>query len=80
MSVKSYESLYNLEMSRIISKNQNGLCSLSEPEDTIDLYIDFIEKINPYDWGNDYRLIELVESVFIRKEILNNEKRKNIQA
>jgi len=68
MSVKSYESLYNLEMSRIISKNRNGVCSLIEPDDTIDLYIDFLEKINPYDWGNDHRLIELVESVFIRKE------------
>ena len=67
MSVKSYESLCNLEMSRIISKTRNGLCSLKEPDDFINLYIDFLEKINPYDWGNDYKLIELVESVFIRK-------------
>lgn len=72
MSIKSYESLSMLEISRIISSNRkDGICSLKEPDDTIDFYIDFLEKINPYDWGNDEYLMDLIDNVFTRKKLRN---------
>ena len=68
MSVSTVSSMIMLDRCRIYSKNRNEEVSLSEPDDSVEQYIDFLERINPYDWGNDMCLFELIESVFLRKE------------
>ena len=61
-------SLIMLEVCRIISSNrEDGISSFVEPDDSIDLYIDFLEQIS-YDWGNDDYLFELIDNVFHRKK------------
>jgi len=68
MSVRTVSSLIMLDRCRIYSKHRATEVSLSEPDDQIDQYIDFLEWINPADWGNDTHLLELIESIFHRKE------------
>ena len=68
MSVSTLSSLIMLDRCRIYSKNRNEEVSISEPDDSVDQYIDFVERINPADWGNDTYLFELIENVFDRKE------------
>ena len=66
--MRLHESLSSLEVCRLISKNRkDGICHFSEPDDSIDLYIDFLERIS-YDWGNDDYLFELIDNVFHRKK------------
>ena len=61
-------SLIMLEVCRIISMNRkDGISSFVEPDDTIDLYIDFLEKIS-FDWGNDEYLLELIDNIFNRRD------------
>lgn len=69
MSVSTVSALIMLDRCRIYSKNKNCEVSLHEPDDQVDQYIDFLEKINPYDWGNDMYLFELIENLFYRKEL-----------
>ena len=60
-------SFVMLEVCRIISSNrEDGYSSFIEPDDTIDLYIDFLEEIS-FDWGNDEYLLELIDNVFNRR-------------
>ena len=66
MSVSVLSSLIMLDRCRIYSKDQDTEVSISEPDDQVDQYIDFLEEINPSDWGNDMDLFELIESVFYR--------------
>lgn len=68
MNVSSTSSFSMLERCRIYSKNRMAEVSLSEPDDQIEQYIDFLERLNPYDWGNDSYLFELIENVFYRKK------------
>ena len=57
-----------LGVCRIISSNrEDGYSSFIEPDDTIDLYIDFLEKIS-FDWGNDEYLLELIDNIFNRRD------------
>ena len=44
--------------------SNSTICVMSEPDDSLDLYIDFLEKLNPYDWINDFYLLELIYSLF----------------
>ena len=67
MSVSVISSLIMLDRCRIYSKNQDTEVSISEPDDQVELYIDFLEEINPYDWGNDMYLLDLIDDVFCRK-------------
>jgi len=67
MSVSVRSSLIMLDRCRIYSKHRNEEVSISEPDDPI-TYIDFLERINPFDWGNDTYLFELLEQVFHRKD------------
>ena len=56
-----------LEVCRIISSNtDDGISSFIEPDDTIDLYIDFLDMFP--DWINDEYLLELIDNVFTRKK------------
>ena len=78
MNEKIYRSLSVIDVCRIISKNRkDGICSMNEPDDRIDAYIDFLE-IFP-DWGNDDELLRLIDGLFSRKskkkKIGNREKR-----
>ena len=59
------DSLTMLRICEMISRNKNKTVSLCEPDDTIDSYIDFLERFP--DWGNDTVLCKQVESIFIRK-------------
>ena len=68
MSVSVLSSLIMLDRCRIYSKNQDTEVSISQPDDQVDLYIDFLEEINPSDWGNDMWLLDLIDDVFNRKE------------
>lgn len=68
MTVSRVSSLSMLDRCRIYSKNRMAEVSISEPDDDLNRYIDFFEKINPYDWGNDDYLLELVNNVFYRTE------------
>lgn len=68
MSVSVVSSLIMLDRCRIYSEIRMTEVSLSEPDDQVDQYIDFLEKINPHDWGNDFYLYELIENVFYRKK------------
>ena len=68
MSVSIVSSLIMLDRCRIYSKDRNTEVSLHEPDNQVDEYIDFLEKINRADWGNDMYLFELIESVFYRKK------------
>ena len=70
MSVSRVSSLIMLDRCRIYSEDRNKEVSLSAPDDQVNQYIDFLEKINPYDWGNDMNLFELIEKVFYRKKEL----------
>ena len=70
MSVSKLESLIMLDRCRIYSEDRNKEVSLSEPDDQVEQYIDFLEMLNPYDWGNDMYLFELIENVFYRKKEL----------
>ena len=47
--------------------NRNGESSFSEPDDTLDAYIDFLDIIS-CDWINDDYLFELIDNVFHRKK------------
>lgn len=67
MSVSVVSSLIMLDRCRIYSKNKRKEVSLSEPDDQVEQYIDFLERINPCDWGNDLYLFDLIENVFYRK-------------
>ena len=69
MSVSRLSSLLMLDRCRIYSEDRNKEVSLSEPNDQVERYIDFLEMLNPYDWGNDMYLFELIENVFYRKEL-----------
>lgn len=69
MSVSMRASLLMLERCRIYSKHKGTEVSISEPDDQVDQYIDFLEKINPYDWGNDDYLFELIDNLFHRKRV-----------
>ena len=68
MNVSIVSSMIMLDRCRIYSESRNMEVSLHEPDDQIDQYIDFLEKINPSDWGNDTYLFELIESVFYRRK------------
>ena len=68
MSVSRLSSLLMLDRCRIYSEDRNKDVSLSEPNDQVERYIDFLEMLNPYDWGNDMYLFELIENVFYRKK------------
>ena len=60
-------SFVMLEVCRIISSNrEDGYSSFIEPDDTIDLYIDFLDEIS-CDWINDEYLLELIDNVFNRR-------------
>ena len=61
-------SLYMLAAC-IIWSNLRGdrIGSFIEPDDSLDLYIDFLNKLNPSDWGNDERLMKLIDNVFHRR-------------
>jgi hypothetical protein len=60
--------LIMLRVCEIISSNrEDGLSSFVEPDDSLGLYIDFLEKLNPYDWINDFKLIKLCENVFSKE-------------
>ncbi len=67
MTVSARESLAILSTCEIFSR-RNGICSQSEPDDSTDLYIDFLEKLNPYDWINDFYLLGLIDNLFHRKK------------
>lgn len=73
MSVSVTTSLIMLDRCRIYSESRNTEVSLYEPNNQLDQYIDFLERINPYDWGNDGYLFQLIENVFCRKEAKENE-------
>lgn len=61
--------LIMLAVCEIISSNrEDGFSSFVEPDDSIDLYIDFLEQINPCDWGNEPYLMDLIDNVFNRKK------------
>ena len=62
------QSLMALEIARMFSERNQNECAFIEPDDTLDLYFDFMEKINPYDYINDWRLDELLQKVFCRKK------------
>lgn len=68
MSVSLVSSMIMLDRCRIYSENKQTEVCLSEPDDSVDQYIDFMEKINPSDWGNDFQLFELIENLFYRKK------------
>jgi hypothetical protein len=68
MSVSMVSSMIMLDRCRIYSEDRNTEVSLSEPDDQVEQYIDFLEEINPLDWGNDMYLFELIENVFYRKK------------
>lgn len=68
MSVSLVSSMIMLDRCRIYSENKQTEVCLSEPDDSISQYIDFMEKINPSDWGNDFHLFELIENLFYRKK------------
>ena len=68
MSVSIVSSMIMLDRCRIYSKDRNTEVSLHEPDNQVDEYIDFLEKINPSDWGNDMYLFELIENVFYRRK------------
>ena len=68
MSVSLVSSMIMLDRCRIYSENKQTEVCLSEPDDQVDQYIDFLERINPSDWGNDLYLFELIEGVFYRKQ------------
>ena len=70
MSVSLVSSMIMLDRCRMYSKDRNSEVSLSEPDDQVEQYIDFLERINPSDWGNDMYLFELIEGVFYRKKEL----------
>ena len=60
------DGLVMLGACRIISSNRDdGISSFIEPDDTLDLYIDFLEEFS--DWGNDNELMDLMERVFQRR-------------
>ena len=62
-------SLIMLEVCRIISSNRaDGYSSFIEPDDTLEMYIDFLEEINSCDWINDESLLDLIDKVFCRKD------------
>jgi hypothetical protein len=68
--VSATESVSMLAVCEMFSKrNENGISSDSRPDDSLDLYIDFLEVLNPYDWINDFELLELIELVFERRLI-----------
>lgn len=66
-SVSLVSSMMMLDRCRLYSKYRNSEVSLFEPDNQVEQYIDFLERINPSDWGNDEYLIELIDSVFKRK-------------
>lgn len=68
MNVSLVSSMIMLDRCRLYSIHRKGEVSLSEPDNQVDQYIDFLERINPYDWGNDFYLFELIEAVFNRKK------------
>ena len=68
MNVSIVSSMIMLDRCRIYSESRNTEVSLHEPDNQVNQYIDFLEKINPYDWGNDTCLFELIESVFYRRK------------
>ncbi len=67
-TVSLVSSMIMLDRCRIFSESRNTEVYLFEPDDRIELYIDFLEEINPHDWGNDMYLFDLVEAVFHRKQ------------
>jgi len=67
LSVSVVSSLIMLDRCRIYSKNRNTEVFLFEPDNRIELYIDFLEALSS-DWGNDMYLFDLIESVFHRKK------------
>ena len=68
MSVSATESISMLAVCEIFSKrNTSGISLDSKPDDSLELYIDFLEKLNPYDWINDEYLFELIDNVFFRR-------------
>lgn len=47
--------------------NKNGISSFTEPDDTLELYVDFLDELS-YDWINDENLCQLCMKVFERKK------------
>lgn len=68
MSVDTLSSLLMLDRCAHYSKIRMKEVSLHEPDDQVEQYIDFLERINPADWGNDDYLLELIDNVFSRKK------------
>ena len=69
MSVSARESISMLAVCEIFSKrNKDEISRDTRPDDTLDMYFDFLEKLNPYDWINDTYLQELLEALFERKK------------
>lgn len=68
MSVTMLSSLLMLDRCALYSKTRMTEVSLHEPDDQVYQYIDFLERINPADWGNDFYLLELIDNVFCRKK------------
>ena len=67
MSVNTRVSISMLDTCLHFSKiNKNGISSFTEPNDTLDLYVDFLDRLS-YDWINDENLWQLCINVFERK-------------
>ena len=68
MRKKAIQSLLSLAVCEHFSKiNDNGESSFTEPDDSLDLYVDFLDALS-YDWINDDALCQLCINVFERKE------------
>ena len=66
--MKANQSIISLSVAEHFSKiNENGESSFIEPDDTLDLYVDFLDELS-CDWINDEALCQLCISVFERKE------------
>ena len=65
--MKMTESIHCLGTCEAFSRINQDERSFTEPDDSLDLYFDFMERINRYDYVNDHYLDELLQRVFNRK-------------
>jgi hypothetical protein len=67
MNVSISESINMIGTCVYLSTRNNQDASMSEPDDSLELYLDFLEKINSADWINDFYLLELIDNLFQRR-------------
>jgi hypothetical protein len=66
--MKMTEAIHCVGTCEAFSRINQNECRFTEPDDSLDLYFDFMKKINPYDYVNDHYLDELLQRVFNRKK------------